>query len=248
MTLRELFLSRKRPLVIGHRGAMGHEPENTMRSFRRALQLGADLIELDVHLSSDGALVVMHDETLDRTTNGRGLIVQKTLAELQQLDAGKGERIPTLEQVLEWARGAGICVDIELKTGPVTYPGIEARVAEALARAQMTERAVVISFDHHAVKRMREADDRLITGILYAARPVDPIAMARAAGAEVLAPHYGYVHAEDITLAHEAGLVVAPWVTSDAEVARRLFAAGVDALGSNHPDVIRRVAEEQIRE
>src|SRR5438105_2353760 len=94
---------RGRVWVVGHRGAMGYCPENTMASFERALALGADWIELDVHLSRDGELIVIHDETLDRTTNGHGLVRDHTLAELKQLDAGDGQQIPTLDEVLTWA-------------------------------------------------------------------------------------------------------------------------------------------------
>ena len=110
-----------RPLIMGHRGAMGHAPENTMASFRKAVELGVEAIELDVHLSSDGKLVVIHDETLDRTTDGQGPVVAKTLTELKALDAGSwykpefaGERIPTLEEVLDWARDR-VPVVIEVK-------------------------------------------------------------------------------------------------------------------------------------
>src|SRR5438270_14072854 len=104
LSLRQrLQQERGRVWVVGHRGAMGHSPENTMASFERGLELGADWIELDVHLSRDGALVVIHDETLDRTTNGHGLVREHALSELKRLDAGDGQRIPTLDEVLVWA-------------------------------------------------------------------------------------------------------------------------------------------------
>ena len=119
--------------VVGHRGAMGHCPENTLASFERGLELGADWIELDVHLSRDDALVVIHDETVDRTTNGHGAVRDHTLAELKALDAGgwfgpeyAGQRIPTLDEVLAWARQRDTIVDIEIKNAPVYYAGIEA--------------------------------------------------------------------------------------------------------------------------
>src|SRR5437763_13614314 len=101
---RRLEQERGRVWVVGHRGAMGHCPENTLASFARGLELGADWIELDVHLSRDGQLIVIHDETLDRTTNGHGLVKDHSLAELKQLDAGQGQAIPTLAEVLDWAR------------------------------------------------------------------------------------------------------------------------------------------------
>src|SRR4051812_30531547 len=151
---------RGRVWVCGHRGAMGHCPENTMASFERALALGADWIELDVHLSRDDALIVIHDETLDRTTNGHGLVREHTLAELRTLDAGGGQCIPTLDEVLACAREQETIVDIEIKNAPVYYDGIEQRVVTALDRAGMTEQAIVISFDHAAVQRVKSLDPR----------------------------------------------------------------------------------------
>src|SRR6185312_2950197 len=115
VSLRERLLAeRGRVWVVGHRGAMGYCPENTLASFQRGLELGADWIELDVHLSRDGALIVIHDETLERTTDGHGLVRDHTLAELKQLDAGDGQRIPTLSEVLAWARQRDTIVDIEI--------------------------------------------------------------------------------------------------------------------------------------
>src|SRR5258708_25566259 len=145
---------RGRVWIAGQRCAMGYCPESTLRSFERGLELGADWIELDVHLSRDGKLIVIHDETLDRTTNGHGLVRDHTLPELKELDAGDGQRIPTLNEVLEWARRVNTVVDIEIKNAPIYYSGIERAVVSALDRSQMTEQVIVISFDHSAVKRV----------------------------------------------------------------------------------------------
>jgi glycerophosphoryl diester phosphodiesterase len=228
--------------VCGHRGAMGHCPENTMASFERGLALGADWIELDVHLSRDDALIVIHDETLDRTTNGHGLVREHTLAELRTLDAGGGQRIPTLDEVLAWARERETIVDIEIKNAPVYYDGIEQRVVTALDRSGMTQQAIVISFDHAAVQRVKSLEPRTTTGVLYTCRPLDGgVAMARAVNADAVLPFWAYVTREDVDTAHAAGLWVAPWATSDAAVMRELIASGVDAIGTNHPDVLRRV-------
>jgi glycerophosphoryl diester phosphodiesterase len=244
---RHLELERGRVWVVGHRGAMGHCPENTLASFERGLELGADWIELDVHLSRDGALIVIHDETVDRTTNGHGLVQEHSLAELKALDAGAwygpqyaGQRIPTLDEVLVWARQRGAAVDIEIKNAPVYYAGIEEAVVHTLDRLSMTDQAIVISFDHRAVQRVKALDSRLLTGVLYACRPVDGgIELARHAGADALLPHWAYVTSEDVRAAHDAGLSVAPWVSSDPVVLKSLIGAGVDAIGTNHPDVLK---------
>jgi glycerophosphoryl diester phosphodiesterase len=221
---------------------MGHCPENTMASFERALELGADWIELDVHLSRDERLIVIHDETLERTTNGRGLVRDHTLAELRSLDAGDGQRIPTLEEVLEWAKRRGTSVDIEIKNAPLYYEGIERRVVAALNESGMADQVIVISFDHPAVQRVKQLAPNIATGVLYSHRPLGGgVQLARDAGADALLPHWAYVRKDDVTLAHAAGLAVAPWATSDPAALRQLIEAGVDAIATNHPDVLAEV-------
>jgi glycerophosphoryl diester phosphodiesterase len=238
--LQRLQQERGRVWVVGHRGAMGYCPENTLASFERALELGADWIELDVHLSRDRALIVIHDETLERTTNGRGLVRDHSLAELRQLDAGDGQRLMTLDEVLEWAAGRNTVVDIEIKNGPIYYDGIEDAVVAAVRNARMVDQVIVISFDHAAAKRVKSLEPRVATGVLYGCRPADGgIGLARAAGANAVLPHWAYVTREDVAAAHAAGLSVAPWTSSDPTVLRELIACGVDAIGTNHPDVLK---------
>jgi glycerophosphoryl diester phosphodiesterase len=240
--LQRLQQERGRVWVVGHRGAMGYCPENTLASFERGLELGADWIELDVHLSRDGALIVIHDETLERTTNGHGLVHEHTLAELRRLDAGDGQRLMTLDEVLDWASRRNAVVDIEIKNAPVYYDGIEASVVAAVRRARMVDQVIVISFDHAAVQRAKALEPRVATGVLFACRPTDGgIGLARAAGADAVLPHWAYVTREDVAAAHAAGLTVAPWASSDPSVLRHLIACGVDAIGTNHPDVLRDV-------
>jgi glycerophosphoryl diester phosphodiesterase len=232
--------------VIGHRGAMGYCPENTLASFERGVELGADLIEMDVHLTRDGRLAVIHDETVQRTTNGNGYVQDLTLAELQALDAGQGQRIPSLDEVLDWAQACGTYLDIEIKNAPIYYAGIEAAVVDALARYGMTEQAIVISFDHCAAGRVKELEPRILTGVLYAARPIDGgVGMAHAAGANAVLPYHAYVTPADVATAHANGLFVAPWTTSEPEQLKTLVSAGVDAIGTNHPDVLRRILAER---
>jgi glycerophosphoryl diester phosphodiesterase len=249
---RRLHQEPGRVWVIGHRGAMGHCPENTMASFERGLELGADWVELDVHLTRDGALAVIHDEALDRTTNGHGLVKDHTLAELKRLDAGawfgreySGQTIPTLDEVLQWASQRQTIVDIEIKNAPIFYAGIEEAVVKALDRARMTEQVIVISFDHHAVRKVKALEPRITTGVLYSGRPVDAgVDLARKAQADALLPHVAYVTREDVQVAHAAGLSVAPWTTSDPHTLRHLIKCGVDAIGTNHPDVLSNLLKE----
>lgn len=237
---------RGRVWVVGHRGAMGHCPENTLASFERALELGADWIELDVHLSRDGELIVIHDETLDRTTNGHGLVREHTLSELSRLDAGNGQHVPTLPEVLGWARKHKTIVDIEIKNAPIYYAGIESAVVKAVREAEMADNVILISFDHAAVKRVKELEPQIQTGVLFACRPTDAgIGLARAAKADAVLPHWAYVTREDVANAHAADLCVAPWASSDPVVLGHLVDCGVDAIGTNHPDVLRDVLRQR---
>lgn len=240
--LQRLQQERGRVWIVGHRGAMGYCPENTLVSFERGLELGADWIELDVHLSKDGALIVIHDETLDRTTNGHGLVRDHTLTQLRSLDAGNGQKLLTLDEVLDWARRRDTLLDIEIKNAPVFYPGIEDKVVQAIHAADMVDQLIVISFDHAAVKRVKELEPNIATGVLYACKPTDGgVSLANAAHADAVLPHWAYVTQEDVSAAHAAGLAVAPWASSDPAVLKGLVHAGVDAIGTNHPDVLKQV-------
>lgn len=235
----------ERILIIGHRGAMGHAPENTMASFEKGVAMGADAIELDVQLSADGGLVVIHDPTVDRTTDGSGYVRDLTLAEIKKLDAGAwygpefaGERVPTLDEVLAWAREK-INLAIEIKNGPVFYPGIEKKIVGALEVHGMEDAAIVISFDHRSVRRVKELRPEIATGILYVACPVDVVSIARAARADAIHPQANYLTAEAVEEAHGAGLAVSTWVVNEPSQMRELADMGVDSVGTNYPDLLR---------
>jgi glycerophosphoryl diester phosphodiesterase len=225
------------PLVIGHRGAMGSSPENTLLSFERAADLGADWIELDVHLSRDGRLVVIHDQSLERTTSGTGRVADHTLKEVQRLDAGQGQPIPSLDEVLDWARERGVGVDIEVKQAPARG------VVEAIQRRGLTDHVLVSSFDHPLVREIKALDPRLSVGLLYAHRAINPVRLAREANANVLLPEWPYVVGEDVAAIHAAGLGVWTWATSDPAVLTALIDVGVDAIASDHPDVVRKILD-----
>jgi len=233
-----------RPRVFGHRGAMGYAPENTFASFEQAVEIGVDAIELDVHLTADGEVVVIHDHELDRTTDGEGIVGEKTLAELKSVDAGRrfgeeftGQRIPTLGEVLEWAQGRCV-LDIEIKGGPWPYPGLEAKVVELIREHEMTDETMVISFHHPTVATVKSLAPEIAVGTLWSARPLDPVGVARGAGANAILPMWPYCDAETVERAHLAGLSVHPWTVSEPRAIERLIALGVDSICSNHPDVV----------
>jgi len=235
--LRDLYERARatgRPLIGGHRGNPAEAPENTLASFRSALDLGVDMIECDVHPSSDGELVVIHDHTLDRTTNGSGLVVQHTLAELRQLDAGRGERLPLLRELLELVSGrAGLC--IELKQIPIAYPGLEERVVGLLREHQLVEQTAVISFLHSSVRRLKELEPDLQVGILEGARPIDPVGLMRGALADIYAPHYGAMDPELVRAVHAAGGSVGVWTVDDEQAVAWCRACRPDSVFTNRP-------------
>jgi glycerophosphoryl diester phosphodiesterase len=233
------------PLIIGHRGAMGYAPENTIASYELAIRQGVEMVECDVHLSKDGVPVVLHDHSLERTTNGTGLVREHTIDELKRLDAGSwkgaeftGERLPTLDELLAWC-SSRVALSIEVKNGPAFYEGIEERVVELVRKHGMLDRANVISFDHLAIKRIRELEPRLSAGVLFAARFVDAPAVARAADADVILPAYYFATRDVIEQAHAGGLAVSVWTVNDPDLARHLAEIGVDAIATNYPDRIK---------
>jgi glycerophosphoryl diester phosphodiesterase len=229
-----------RPLIMGHRGAMGTAPENTMASFKQAVELGVEAIELDVHLSKDGKLVVIHDETVDRTTDGTGEVAELTLAELKALDAGSsfdpkfaGERIPTLEEVLAWAKDV-VPVVIEVKFNKHLQQIVQATVAE-VERLGAADRVAVISFDHNVSFGVKSLRPNIITAALYVSRPVDPVGVATAAKADGLLPMWGLLTPDQVEKAHAAKLWVGCWAPNTEAELKHAIAMGADMIGTNFP-------------
>jgi glycerophosphoryl diester phosphodiesterase len=243
-TLAEEFKSG-RVLLGGHRGNAAECPENTLASFRSAIELGVDVIECDVHRSEDGALPVIHDHLVDRTTNGSGLVRDFSMAELKRLDAGSwkdpsfaGERIPSLEEVLEVAKGR-VGVAIEIKNLPLPYAGIEDAVVAAVKNAGMVYDVVVISFDHRSVKRIGELEPEITTGILEASRPVDVLRVMDDADADVFCPHWAAIEPETATEIHDAGKLIGVWTVDDAFSLAWSKALPANAIYTNKPRDIR---------
>ena len=234
-----------RVLVIGHRGALGHAPENTMASFEKGVECGADLLELDVQLSRDGELIVMHDPEVSRTTDGTGHIKDMTLAEIKALDAGawfdarfRGQRVPTLPEVLAWARSR-IPLVIEIKGDPHPAAGLEEKLAATVDAYDMLDEVIIISFHHPSVKRVKQIEPRLATGILYVGSLVDTVGAARAALADSMHLHWAYWTRQAAEEVHAAGLAASAWNADDEPLMEYLVGLGVDSIGSNYPDRLR---------
>lgn len=218
--------------IMGHRGAKAYEPENTLRSIRRALAMGVQAVEIDVHLSQDGHLVVIHDATVDRTTNGTGPVAAQSWEALRRLDAGLGEQLPSLEEVVDLVRGLAHLF-VEMKD-----PRAVATLAAFFAAQNLFAEAHVISFWHPALKKLRQQQPRLRTGVLFVGCPVDPAALAHAAGAEALVLNYQYVTADLVAAARQANLGVAIWNIDTVAELEPILSLQPDYIGSNAPDIL----------
>lgn len=217
--------------AIGHRGAPAYEPENTLRSFRRAIMMGATSIELDVQMSLDREIIVMHDSTVDRTTNGKGHVSGMTLEELKELDAGKGERIPTLKEVIDMAYGRA-CIQIELKDITAEGPVVE------MLHDYSPEEFFLISFWHAALLKAKRKLPGVKTGVLLEGLPVDPLSMVRSADADRLAISHRTIDKAAVDALHAGGKSVSVWVTDDIGDIEMAISIGVDAIASNKPDLL----------
>jgi glycerophosphoryl diester phosphodiesterase len=228
-----------RPLVIAHRGASGTLPENTLPAYEEAVAQRADMIEIDLHRTRDGAVVIAHDEEL-AGIGGRGEIGEATLAEVRALDAGGGERVPTLDEVLE-RFGARIPFNLELKRGRRgEYAGMEAAALDAVERRGLLERTLFSSFWDGVLERLRRRSATARIGFLLSPRdPARPLERAGAVGAEALHPWVGLVTPELVRAAHAEGLAVYVYTVDAPEEMRRLLDLGVDGLFTNYPARMR---------
>lgn len=232
------------PWISGHRGTGAYAPENTMAAFRKGWEVGADLLELDVQRSRDGQVVIIHDSTLERTTDGHGRVSEHTLAELQALDAGAwfqpafaGEHIPTLEELVAWAKGR-VRLNIEIKGTPETLGDLPEQVVDTCRAHGIVGETLIISFDHVAIRRVKEREPGLAAAICFGIRLADPVGAARAALANVLNTGSGLITPEFCAMAHQAGLGVQCYM-DDPERARALARIGVDFMDADRPDVVR---------
>ena len=239
----------RNPWVIAHRGASGGAPENTLAAFQRAVELGAQFIETDLHLTRDARFVAIHDATLERTTNGRGAVQEASLAELRELDAGHwfdrqymGERIPTLEEILNFSREHDVVFYLEIKFDSAW--GMHHALVAALQNAQNTARTVVISFDPSVLVALRRIDPSVMIGLLFEDAKTDVVKTAVDVGARQICPRSAMVTPELVAAAHGADLHVATWTVNKADEMRNMIAAGVDGIMTDFPDRLRAVLED----
>jgi len=235
--------------VIAHRGFSSHAPENTLAAIHDAISIGADMVEIDVALSTDDAIVVIHDETLQRTTNGTGLVSQFTLAELKDLDAGSwfgpsfaGERIPTLDEVLMTVNGK-ILLNIEIKSEAVER-GIAARVVEIVRRHEMKDRVIVSSFSPTALEQIHSLAPDFVTAVLYnpdLQQGLDAIAIVQELGASAFNIKRTRLTSEMTERCREHEIPIGIYTVNKKRHMRRLIKKGVAAIFTDHPDRLMEV-------
>ncbi|MFJ9713545.1 glycerophosphodiester phosphodiesterase [Streptomyces sp. NPDC101234] len=218
-------------LTIGHRGVMGVEPENTLRSFVAAQQAGLDLIELDLHLSKDGALVVMHDAEVDRTTDGTGPIAEKTLEELRTLDAGRGERVPVFEEVLDAVKTP---LQAEIKDVAAARA-----LAEVMQRRDLVSRVEVSSFHDEAVTEIARLVPGVRTALIASRYGPDVVERAQEAGAATLCLNIRRLTLEVVEQARKADLRVLGWVVNTQDQLRLVRALQLDGATTDYPEIKR---------
>lgn len=224
---------------IGHRGACGHAPENTLISFEKAIQMGADGFEFDIQLSKDGHPMVIHDDTLERTTNGTGKIADYTMAELQQMDAGQGkaegQTIPTLKDVIALA-DKRCRLFIELKAEYATVPVVEQITQSVLEGGWDYEHFYVCSFDHLQLLSLRTMNTRIRTCALFVGIPVQLASIAADCGAWAINPCIHHMNQRLVDDAHKRGLRVLTWTANEPRHIEKARAFSVDGIISDFPD------------
>ncbi len=234
----------RRPLIISHAACKGHAPENTLAGIRAALELGSEAIEIDVHATADSVPVLLHDDTLDRTSDGHGDVRSMSLADVRRLDAGSqtfggrfaGERVPTLEEVLELTRGRALLV------AEIKQREIERIVAALVRHMGAADDVMVWSFQPQIVGRMRELAPEIPCGQLWSERDPDPVkmcAVALAQNAQAVSPNHTFVTDALVRRALRRGLRVFAWTPDEPAEIARLRDLGVDGICSNFPERVR---------
>jgi glycerophosphoryl diester phosphodiesterase len=228
---------------FAHRGASGYCPENTLAAFSKALELGATGIETDVQLTADGRVVIIHDESLLRTTGMNKLVKDATLAEISELDAGSwfssafaGERIPQLEQLLEMVTQTETILNIELKNGIIPYAGLEQAVIDLVRKHELAQRVIISSFNHYSLALCKQLAPDIRTGVLYMEGLYRPWDYAKSVQADALhAYHYAAVP-ELVAEAAANGIVYHPFTVNEPAEMKRLMDAGVAGIITDYPD------------
>ena len=237
-----------KPLVWAHRGASGYAPENTLAAFQKAVDLDADGVELDIQLTKDDQIVVIHDETIDRTSDGKGWVKDYTLEELRAFNYNrtkpeyKHADIPTMREVFELLKPTGFFINIEIKTGVVFYEKIEEKILALTKEMGMEDRVCYSSFNHYTVTRIHELKPDAEVGFLYADGPIDMPSYGVKHGVNALHPAlYNLQYDGFVKECKEKGLKLNVWTVNERPYMEMCCQYGVDAIITNYPDIAKEV-------
>lgn len=238
-------------LNIAHRGFSGKYPENTMLAFEKAIEAGADGAELDVHFTKDGEIVVIHDERIDRTTDGKGFVVDFTYEELSKFDASAGfagvygfNKIPTLREYFELVKPVdGFITNIELKTSENEYPGIEKAVMELIDEFQLEDRIIISSFNHYSVMRAKAVNPRIQCGFLESSWIYNFGEYTKTRNVECVHPRFNSLNEGSVAEIKSNSIRINTWTVNEEEDVERLYNLGIDAVITNFPDMAKRVID-----
>lgn len=237
--------------IFAHRGASGYAPENTLEAFALAMEQGADGIELDVQLTKDGEIVVIHDERIDRTSNCKGWVKDYTLKEIKEftfnnhMEKYQGAKIPTLREVLELVKPSDMQVNIELKTGIIWYPEIEEKVVELVAELGMENRIIYSSFNHYSIQKIQILNDKAETAFLLEDVMLDVEEYAKKHGVQGIHPAGYHLRMADFMESYKAsGLKIRVWTVNEEADMQECMEHGLTAIFTNYPDKALRVRAE----
>ncbi|WP_033828460.1 glycerophosphodiester phosphodiesterase [Bacillus andreraoultii] len=238
-------------LIFGHRGSAGTYPENTMLSFKEAAQSGADGIELDVQLTRDGEIVIIHDQKVDRTTNGKGLVKNFTLKEIKQLNAGanfqKGKYeadIPTLEEVLVWLSKTDLLINIEFKSFTIDNHDLEEKTVQFVRKYKLEERTIFSSFNHYAIVYCYRIAPEIETAPLYSEGLFMPWIYAESIKSKAIHPHYRVAPKRLVEAAQSYGINVRPYTVNKEDEIRRYIDWNTAAIITDYPELARIIRDE----
>ena len=218
--------------ILGHRGAKGERPENTIKGIKYAVDCKVEAIEIDVHISKDGKLVVIHDDTLERTTNGKGKVIDFTLKELKGLDAGEGERIPTLEEVSNLLIDLDITFFIEIKAG-----NCEDAVAQLIKEKKYYSKSFVKAFNHRVLLNIKKINPKIRTQCLMYGLPIDPVSIVRSAKADGLSLSASTIDRQLVEECHNSNILVTTWNANTISEMQKFKDMGVDFIGTDFPSL-----------
>jgi glycerophosphoryl diester phosphodiesterase len=242
MVFPKKFQGEKMTKNYAHRGYCARYPENTMLAFQKAVEAGCDGIELDVQLTVDNRVVIIHDEDLVRTTNGKGFIKDKTLAELEGLDAGQGQHIPTIDEYFDFVQDLDIITNIELKNSIFPYGGMEQVLISMIRERKLESRVIFSSFNHESLRLCKSIAPEIKCGFLYDCRLIDGGTYARQHNIECLHPNYLNLTVNSLSEMHSKDIQVNTWTVNSSDAMEYMLTLGVDGIITNDPLLLHRIS------